>query len=383
MTDLILVDYERLEKLAAVFGQQSENIAQMLQQVQGSVNPLQAGGWMGKGSDAFFGEMEGVVLPAVQRLIEALGEANLVTRQIIEVMQQADEEASASFRAGGAAGAGGLAGGSAGGGAAGGLGGISGGLGRLEGLINGIGFGGSGTGSGAGSLAGSLFGSGLPGGGFGGGLFGGDVFAGGSFGFGLAGSNDFGIPQDWLSGVTDSLNGYVSDNYNDYGIPKDWLSDVMGGGGSGSTSSVPSGGSGSSGGGAGSELAGGSGGGSGGSEPMSTGGGGSGSGSSPTTDVRDPYGRGNIPRSFGGSMGTVASADVAQPGGLRYQSLGTSGGGAGGGAFGNAPTAAGAFGVVAPAAAGSPSNFGLSLGLAAASPFLALLGKAIKNSGDD
>lgn len=379
MTDLILVDYERLEKLAAVFGQQSENIAQMLQQVQGSVNPLQAGGWMGKGSDAFFGEMEGVVLPAVQRLIEALGEANLVTNQIVEVMQQADEEASSSFRAGGAAGVGGLAGGAAGG--AGVAGGIPGGLGRLEGLINGIGFGGPGTGGGAGSLGSSFFGSGLPGGGFGGGLFGGDVFAGGSFGFDLAGGNDFGIPQDWLSGVTDSLNGYVSDNYNDYGIPQDWLSDVMGGDSSASMSSTPSGGGGSSGGGAGSGLSGGSGGGSGGSEPMSTGGGGSGSGASPTTDVRDPYGRGNIPRSFGGGLGTAVPAEAAQSGGLRYQSLGTSGGGTG--AAAPAPAAAGSGGAGAPAAAGGQSNLGLSLGLAAASPFLALLGKAIKNSGDD
>jgi WXG100 family type VII secretion target len=368
MTEVIRVDYEALQQVAEKFGQQAEAIVAMLTAVRGSMNPLEGGGWIGKGSDAFFNEMNSDILPAVQRLAEALGEANQVTNKIVSFMQQADEEASASFRNGGAAGG---AGGTAG------AGGLSSGASGLEALINSLGFGSGGSGAGgSGSLSNSFFGNTLPGSGFGGGVFNGDLFGSGSAGLGLN-SNDFGIPRDWLSGVTDSLNGYIGDNYNDYGIPKDWLSGVMAGGASGGTGA--SGGEAA----AGAPSGGGSGGGSGGAEPVSSGGGGSGSGASPSTDIRDPFGRGNIPSSFGGSFGTAAPSEAVQAGGLRYQSLGGLGGGAGSGVPSSVPAGSGPAAAGAPGAPASQSNLGLSLGVAAASPFLALLGKAIKNNWDD
>ena len=54
--------------------------------------------WVGLGSDAFFEEMQGEVLPAVQRLQEALEQAGMVTGEIVSIFQQADEEASSPFR---------------------------------------------------------------------------------------------------------------------------------------------------------------------------------------------------------------------------------------------------------------------------------------------
>ena len=73
-------------------------MAQMQQSVQQAYQELHGGGWIGRGSEAFFREMEGEVMPAVRRLIEALAQANQVTNQISKLFHQADQEASSPFR---------------------------------------------------------------------------------------------------------------------------------------------------------------------------------------------------------------------------------------------------------------------------------------------
>lgn len=98
MSDQIQADYQQLEQVAAKFAQQSQAIAQMLQTVKASMGKLEDGGWIGQGSDAFFNEMNSKVLPATQRLQNALSEANRATKEIAQTVQQADEEASAPFR---------------------------------------------------------------------------------------------------------------------------------------------------------------------------------------------------------------------------------------------------------------------------------------------
>ncbi len=97
--DEIRADYDRLEQIANQFANQAQAIQQMKQNVRSSMDPLENGGWIGRGSDAFFSEMQGEVLPCTQRLEQALDEANRITRQIINTMKQAEEEACAPFRA--------------------------------------------------------------------------------------------------------------------------------------------------------------------------------------------------------------------------------------------------------------------------------------------
>jgi WXG100 family type VII secretion target len=100
MADEIRADYDRLEEAAGKFGNQAQAIQQTLGQVRGSMDPLEGGGWIGRGSDAFFEEMQSEVLPATERLQQALEEASRVTRQIIQIVKQAEEEASSPFRSG-------------------------------------------------------------------------------------------------------------------------------------------------------------------------------------------------------------------------------------------------------------------------------------------
>ena len=97
--DEIRADYDALEQIAGQFAAQSQAIQELLQNVKGSMDPLMGGGWIGEGSDAFYSEMEGVAIPATQRLQQAMDEACNVTRQIMQTIKQAEEDASAPFSA--------------------------------------------------------------------------------------------------------------------------------------------------------------------------------------------------------------------------------------------------------------------------------------------
>ena len=94
--DIIQAQYEQLDKIASRFRSEAENNAALLQQVAQGVQGLQ-GGWEGKGSAAFFAEMETTTNPGLQRLINALDEAQSATLKIKQIIQQAEEEASVPF----------------------------------------------------------------------------------------------------------------------------------------------------------------------------------------------------------------------------------------------------------------------------------------------
>jgi WXG100 family type VII secretion target len=58
---------------------------------------LEQGGWLGRGADSFFGEMAGETFPALERLIAALDEAQSVTLEAKQLLEQAEEEAASVF----------------------------------------------------------------------------------------------------------------------------------------------------------------------------------------------------------------------------------------------------------------------------------------------
>lgn len=99
MADEIRADYEQLEQITNRFASQQQAVQQMLQRVRGSMSQLENGGWIGRGSQAFFAEMNGEVLPASNRLQQALGEASRSVNEIAQTIRQAEEEASSVFRA--------------------------------------------------------------------------------------------------------------------------------------------------------------------------------------------------------------------------------------------------------------------------------------------
>ena len=100
MADEIRVDYDQLRQVAARFSARANTTQQTHQRVQRSMNHLQ-GAWAGLGSQAFFTEMTAEVLPALQRLTEALRRAQAVTLQASRIFQAAEEDASQPFRGNG------------------------------------------------------------------------------------------------------------------------------------------------------------------------------------------------------------------------------------------------------------------------------------------
>jgi WXG100 family type VII secretion target len=97
-SDEIKADYQQLEQVASRFTSQAQTIEQMIQQVRSSMDPLENGGWLGRAAESFFNEMNGAVLPACQRLLDALHEASQVTKEISNTMSRAEDEACAPFR---------------------------------------------------------------------------------------------------------------------------------------------------------------------------------------------------------------------------------------------------------------------------------------------
>jgi WXG100 family type VII secretion target len=99
MSDEVRADYQQLDEVATRFANKAQDTQEMLEKVRSSMEQLEDGGWIGDAADAFFSEMNGLVLPASRRLQAALDEASRVTKDIADGMKQAEEEASSRFRA--------------------------------------------------------------------------------------------------------------------------------------------------------------------------------------------------------------------------------------------------------------------------------------------
>ncbi len=97
MADVININYPDMQQVGKRFQQQQQQIANMERRLNSAVKSLHANGWVGLGSDAFFNEMEGKVLPAVKRLSEALDEACRAVSQISNTMSQAEQAAANIF----------------------------------------------------------------------------------------------------------------------------------------------------------------------------------------------------------------------------------------------------------------------------------------------
>jgi WXG100 family type VII secretion target len=126
----VRVDHDQLAQISRGFQTESDSAKGLIQSVRQSMDTLQGGDWVGPGATAFYAEMTGDVLPSLNRLASALGEASRVTQRISAAFRQAETEAAAVLRGQPSQGGGGP--GSPGGGP--GAGGDSGSSGGLTGI---------------------------------------------------------------------------------------------------------------------------------------------------------------------------------------------------------------------------------------------------------
>ncbi len=90
---VIKADYEQLQQIATQFGQESDQMRQLITTIQGQLETLRGGDWEGRGAELFYGEMDNEVLPSLVRLSLAFNNANQTTLRISIQMQQAEADA--------------------------------------------------------------------------------------------------------------------------------------------------------------------------------------------------------------------------------------------------------------------------------------------------
>jgi WXG100 family type VII secretion target len=90
-------DYDLLTQISQIFSRHSTETQRMINRLNQSVSTLQGGDWIGKGANAFYREMEHEVFPSVKRLSAALNIAARTTRQIHQILHNAEDEAARIF----------------------------------------------------------------------------------------------------------------------------------------------------------------------------------------------------------------------------------------------------------------------------------------------
>jgi len=98
MADEIRVDYEVMDEVGKKFNEQAEVVEQMLRKIRARMEPLEDGKWQGKTARAFFGEMNNSVLPAWQRLHQALQGGAAKVKEVSDTMHQAEQDAMSMFK---------------------------------------------------------------------------------------------------------------------------------------------------------------------------------------------------------------------------------------------------------------------------------------------
>lgn len=94
---VIQANYPELDNIAALFSQQSDETTNLFQSIQRHLELLQRYGWVGKGAEAFYDEMQQEVLPAMRRLTNALNDASLSTQRVQKLLRDAEDEAARLF----------------------------------------------------------------------------------------------------------------------------------------------------------------------------------------------------------------------------------------------------------------------------------------------
>src|SRR5690606_14932481 len=93
MSDIIQVSYEALQQTANRFTDHGENAKALLENLRNRTENLRAGAWVGEGADAFYQEMDNLVLPTLVSLHQALFVTAQALSQIMGDFQSSEDEA--------------------------------------------------------------------------------------------------------------------------------------------------------------------------------------------------------------------------------------------------------------------------------------------------
>lgn len=92
------VNYEQMDNIVKRFRSEADAVNQLLNQTRSRVEGLHGNGWIGRGSDQFFGEMEQLVLPSLSRLVQALQAAAGAADNITKIYHNAEDQGQGVFK---------------------------------------------------------------------------------------------------------------------------------------------------------------------------------------------------------------------------------------------------------------------------------------------
>jgi WXG100 family type VII secretion target len=96
--NVIRVHYEELGKIATQFQEEAALIQRMLTALENNVDVLRSGGWVSPAANQFYKDMEQDSCPGVTRLKQALDASSDLCHEIVNLAQNAEDEARACFK---------------------------------------------------------------------------------------------------------------------------------------------------------------------------------------------------------------------------------------------------------------------------------------------
>jgi len=98
MADKIEINYDMMMEIQNKFSDKAEQMMQLKQILENQINELRSNGFIGQGANAFYAEMDEMLLPSMQRLIDAMFSAEQGCKSISNEFEQAEQDARDSLR---------------------------------------------------------------------------------------------------------------------------------------------------------------------------------------------------------------------------------------------------------------------------------------------
>jgi WXG100 family type VII secretion target len=94
----VQIQYDEFDGIIQRIQSQMEAVATMNSQVRQRVETLQNGGWIGRGANSFFSEMQDMLFPGMDRLRQGLENAAATARDVAGRFHTSEQEAANLFR---------------------------------------------------------------------------------------------------------------------------------------------------------------------------------------------------------------------------------------------------------------------------------------------
>lgn len=91
-------DHDELVKIEFAFLSESERCKNTLSNLKKAWGTLKSGDWVGESAEIFYTEMDSLVLPAMQRLVDAFAQAAKTIRDINQIFAEADKDVAALWK---------------------------------------------------------------------------------------------------------------------------------------------------------------------------------------------------------------------------------------------------------------------------------------------